>query len=320
MSNIRELQALTGPLGGDLHALAKIIRPAIIAPKGRFLMWGDWSAVEARLLPYLADDPRAKKKLKAFAASDADPSLPDVYVKNAVEMGLYLDGKPNRQTGKVAELSLGYGGGVGAFQAMARNYGVHVNDDLADDIKQSWRAINPWATDFWRALDRASMNAVGRPGKVYRAGLLEYMYLPHVLNKHGALYCKLPSGRLLTYPGARIEEVEKPWGDEPGITAMKGSWTPKVDAPDWPRFSLWYGLLAENATQAAQADLTNDAIARAFDLGLEICGHTHDELLSVTDEPEHDEPLLRRAMMEREAWAAGVPLKVDIGFGTRYKG
>jgi DNA polymerase len=289
--------------------LAGTLRPAIIPKPDHWAVWGDWKAIEARALPWLANDERANEKLEIFRSGV------DVYILNAESMGL-----DDRQTGKVAELSLGYGGGIGAFHSMARNYGVKVSDRVANHVKNVWRTDNPWAPTFWYSLENAAKRAIRNPYEAFEAGRLSYLYTPDELNGQGALWCRLPTGGLLCYPGARIEPVMTPWGEErEGITAVKGNWLPKKDERDWPRVTLWYGLLAENATQAICAEILQDGLQLCEDAGLLIDMHTHDEMKFDSKHPKRDARKLLKIMENPGPVYEGLPLSAEVDYGPRYK-
>ncbi|MDB4306084.1 hypothetical protein N9980_00800 [bacterium] len=294
---------------GVIPVLAHMLRPSIIPEKGHQAVWGDWSAIEARALPWLANDKMANAKLDLFRSGV------DVYILNAESMGL-----GDRQTGKVAELSLGYGGGIGAFHAMARGYGVKVDDRTANHVKNVWRKDNPWAMPFWYSLANAAMNAIKIPYEEFKAGRLSYMFTPEEINGQGALWCKLPTGGVLCYPGARIEDVETPWGElRKGITAIKGNWLPKKDETDWPRVALWYGLLAENATQAICAEILQDGLALCDAADLPVDMHTHDEIKFDSKHPKRDARRLLRIMENPGSVYEGLPLTAEVEYGPRYK-
>lgn len=233
-----------------IHCLGSLIRPTIWAPihpvtgAEKWLVWGDWSAFEARILPWLAVDPDADDLLALFRRGE------DIYLKVASDVTgrrITEADKFERQAfGKVPQLSLGYGGGEGAFKAMAKNYGVHLDDTTVRRVVKDWRAANPWAKRFWDALEKAAMTALERPGVGFSAGRIEYLYEPDDLGGMGCLYAILPSGRRVPYPDPDVEVQEKSWGDVLTVTCRKGAWSPAKDAKDWPRVGLWKGLLAEN--------------------------------------------------------------------------
>src|SRR5262245_5623269 len=131
--------------------LALLVRPALIAAPGKLLVWSDWSAIEARVTPWLAASPGGERVLDIFRANDRDPSLPDIYTLAAADV-LHEDPreitKTERAIGKVVVLSLGFGGSVGALQRMALSYRISLDDAEARRIVDAWRDANPWAREF----------------------------------------------------------------------------------------------------------------------------------------------------------------------------
>lgn len=330
--------------------LSMLLRPTFIAPRGRTLIWGDWAAIEARVLPWLAASERADAVLDIFRTNDADPDLPDIYILTAADLigcdpvELWASykagekrGKDARQAqGKVPVLSLGFGGGVGALMAMATNYGVYVSEKAAAETVEKWRANNAWAKAFWGGHGRegsyglwgAANRAIETPDTIHEAGRVAYVYDRTYLG--GTLFCALPCGRLLTYPGIKWEwrEVEdkktKKLVDRYQLTYVKG----------YGRTAAWYGKFAENITQAAAASVLRRTLKR-LDKGwyrnadgsfsrfadfMPVVMHTHDEAVTETD--ERDEKRARAALlgeMERnDEWDQGLPLKAEISSGWAY--
>ena len=292
-----------------LTTLARMLRPTIVAENGKVLVWADYSSVEARALPWLADSPAATPLLRLFAKNE------DVY-KHAAS-GIYgvpvekVD-KEQRQMGKIAILALGYQGGKNAFRKMARAYGLKIDDDTAEDIKTKWRLANPWAKTFWRDLESAAIAAARHPGKVETAGRIKYLM-------HGdMLYALLPCGRLIAYPEAKVEVVEGKFGPQAKLTALKASMHPKKGETDWPRVALYGGLLAENATQAFCASLLRAAVRRLDDAGWPVVMHTHDEVLVEVEDDEVDDAkaALQQAMLTNR-WP-DLPLAAEPQHGYSY--
>lgn len=307
-----------------VHALGQLVRPTLTGcPQGSFdIGWVDWSSIEARMLPWLALDGRADDRLAIFRRGE------DIYLKTASEITgrkITKEDEFERQAfGKVPELSLGYLGGVGAFLAMAKNYGVKIDEAHAARIVKQWRAANPWAQDFGALAEEAAIAAItSKNGASFSAGRLNYRYDPDALDGWGALFCQLPSERELCYPGARVDVVVTKWGKEKlGVTAAKGAWRPKKGSKDeWPRVSVWPGLLVENATQAACADLLMIALQRAEKTDLVVCAHTHDEIVIESDAIETAVHRLCQVMTTRPGWRGddALPLRVEAGYGYRYK-
>jgi len=201
-----------------MSTLAKSLRPAIIPKPGHVLVVGDWSSIEARCLHWGTDTLEGDQKLVLFEEGV------DVYQETADELQL-----EDRQQGKVVELSAGYQGHANAFQAMARNYGVKVSHDKAGEIVNKWRLKNWWVVDFWAQMEKAAKDAIQNPGKRFSAGMVEYLFVPDMMN--GTLLCVMPGNHCLTYPEARIELVRTPWGAETySVTALKAAYKPKADA------------------------------------------------------------------------------------------
>jgi len=151
---------------------------------------------------------------------------------------------------------------------------------------------------------------------MYEVGRLGYIYIPEVLM--GAMWCRLPSGRMLCYPGVKRMLEPTPWGEEYQLSAIKGNLQPKVGEKDWPRMKMWKGLLAENATQAVAADVLRHALRIAvLDHDLPVIGHTHDEIIMECVNPNAGR-LLQSIMETPPAWAADLPLAVKMGSAERY--
>ena len=249
----------------DVPAARKLalssVPPSLPAP-GKVFVWSDWSAIEARITPWLAASPGAEKVLDIFRANDRDPSRPDIYTVAAADILHKNDPsgitKAERKIGKVATLALGFGGSVGALQRMALNYRLSLDDAEARRIVDAWREANPWAREFWGAhrdgesfgLWGAAMRAWEVPGQITTAGRIAFVYREDYLG--GALFMALPSGRLLTYPRPRWRDVDvldrggKPTGERRSELSFRRA---------HGRAKLWHGTLCENATQAVAADL-----------------------------------------------------------------
>ena len=276
--------------------LKGMLRPALIPAPGKQFVVADWSAVEARVTAWASADPQADEVLQVFRDGR------DIYKREAA--GIYrvpedsVD-KEQRQIGKVAILSLGFGGSIGAFSAMGRNYGVIMAESDSRRIVDAWRRANAWAVRYWDKLENAYTRALRNPGREFTAGRVTYLYD----NQH--LWYALPSGRILCYPFAKFE------GDE--ITYVKAAWKPAADAKEWPRARLWRGLACENITQAVANDLLRHALRQLSDVVL----HVHDEIVLETADPDAPNTL-KQVMCTPPDWAAGLPLNAEVETMTRY--
>jgi len=276
--------------------LRGMLRPALIPAEGKKLVVADWSAIEGRVNPWLSGR-GDNTKLQQFRDGL------DVYKVNAAETFRTTYDKvtkDQRQVGKVQELACGFGGGVGAFDAMGRAYGLTLPEDEARRMVNAWRRANEWAVPFWEDLESAYTRAVRNPGKQFQAGRIVY------LHDGTHLWYALPSGRVLCYPYAKFEDD--------AITYAKAAWKPAADAKEWPRARLWRGLACENVTQATAHDLLREALRRLDDVVL----HVHDEIVLETDRPEEALEELQKVMTTPPAWAAGLPLDAEASIMERY--
>jgi DNA polymerase len=291
--------------------LSLLIRPTFIPRGDNVFVWSDWSQIEARVLPWLCDHYiGATSRLQIFRDVDADPSLPDLYTRTAAVLsGLPIEQvtKPIRQRGKVAELALGYCGGVGALQNMAAGYGLHFSDGEARKIVDAWRAANPWAVNYSRDLWDAMLGARASPGREYKAGRVTFIFLAQYLG--GTLLCQLPSGRYLTYRALRRELVDVK-DDDGNVIDRQMEMT---FARGYGRQKLWPGMFSENVTQAVAADFLRGTLVRLGESGFCVRGSTHDEVL--VECPEADMRAvalaLRKEMRRGFDWSGGMPLMSD---------
>jgi DNA polymerase len=202
----------------------------------------------------------------------------------------------------------GYQGGVGAFQTMARGYGVKVSDARAEEIKTEWRNIHPRIKQYWYDIEYAAKDAVMNPGTKTVARHMSYIV------KGSFLFCRLPSGRVLTYPYPKLKERETPWGElREQIHYMK------VDGltNKWEETHTYGGSLVENITQAVARDVMADAMTKLSGKGWEVCFSVHDEIVSETVDGSLTDYL--RIMAEVPSWAPGLPIAVEGWAGKRYR-
>jgi DNA polymerase family A len=195
----------------------------------------------------------------------------------------------------------GFAGGVGAFAAMGRAYGVLLPESDARRMVDGWRRANPWAPTYWQALESAYLRAMRNKGHEFKAGRVTYYY-------DGVhLWYMLPSGRVLNYPFAKFDA-------EGNVTYAKAAWKPAADAKEWPRARLWKGLACENITQAAANDLLRHSLRHLDDVVL----HVHDEIVIETSSPDEVVKEMKRIMCTPPDWATGLPLDVEVQVMTRY--
>jgi DNA polymerase len=309
--------------GPAMDAISDCIRGMLIAGEGNELVACDFSQIEPRGLAWLAGQEsvlevfRTHGKVYEHAASG-------IYHVPLEDVTKY-----QRQVAKVAVIALGYQGGVGAFQSMAKNYDVRVPDEEADEIKKAWRAANKRIETYWYDLEEAVLGAM-RSGGVHYAGPVGRAVK---FRKSGSfLWALLPSGRALCYPYPELRMVMTPWGEEKEqltfMTVVDQTQKKKAKTlPDpnskgrWQRVSTYGGSLAENMTQAIARDLLADAMRFIEAEGIEIVLHVHDEVVAEVKQFRAQWVLERMEaiMSETPAWAKGLPLAAEAWRGRRYR-
>ena len=283
--------------------LKGMLRPALIPAPGNVLVVADWAAIEGRVNPWLSNCPAGEAKLDVFR-SGLDPYKVNATTTFNVAYEAVTDAQ--RQVGKVQELALGFLGGPGSFETFGRVYGVKMTEGEIARAISTWRRANPWAMKHGQDLEAAYTRALLRKGHECHAGRICYLYD----GQH--LWYSLPSGRVLCYPFAKL--------DNDGVSYLKASWKPAADATEWPRARLWRGLAVENATQATANDILRHSMRVLEGEGYQIVLTVHDEIVVECSErmAEATVARMRSVMCTPDEWAADLPLAVEIKIMTRY--
>lgn len=276
--------------------LSQLIRTALIAPPGHTFLVADYSAIEARVIAYLAGE---QWMMDAFSAGK------DLYCETASQMfgvpvvkhGVNGD---LRAKGKIATLACGYGGGVGALKAFGADK-MGLTDPEMQDIVTQWRTASPTIPRFWRETEQAVKRALGTPGKSQRVSCCGVVYW----RDSDALRCKLPSGRVLSYWGARLD-------DSGSIYFMGQNQTTRK----WERTDTWGGKLVENIVQAYARDCLAVALMRLDAAGYKIVFHVHDEIIAEAPDGSRWEDMAE-IMAQPIDWAPGLLLRAE-GYDTKF--
>ena len=278
----------------SISELKPLIRGALMAPAGQTLTVCDYSAIEARVLAWLAGE---EWVLEAFRAGR------DIYIETAARMFHvpYEEAKPLRKKGKVAVLALGYGGGINALKAM----GAEGTDAELEEIKQTYRAANPRIAKFWADMDRAMRNRSGRVG--------EYITVHPKAN--GLVTIKLPSGRELFYHKLHFRTVSKFDKEVEALHFLD----PKSHRAVIPTYG---GRLTENVTQAVARDVLAHALVNLDKENVAVVAHVHDEVIAeggVT--VERMKELMGAGVGNPLAppWSEGLPLAAGGYYCARYR-
>lgn len=317
------------------------LRGCIRAPEGKKLVVSDLSNIEGRVLAWLAGE---EWKLKAFHDYDNGEGHDLYKLSYAKSFGVSPETvtKDQRQIGKVQELALGYEGGVGAFLTFSMVYGIDLNamasaalhkldEDIlfsaknayqwalenkrtyglsdkayivCDAFKRSWRQAHPAIFKFWKLLEARVRGVIC--GHVNNTSVNSNLSI----DKVGAwLRIRLPSGRYLCYPGARI--------DEKGKISYMGL---NTYSRKWERISTYGGKLAENITQAVARDVMARSMPCIDEIGFNIVLTVHDEIITeAPDVPEYSHEYLSQILSTPPQWAEGLPLAAAGFEAYRYK-
>ena len=306
--------------GSVLEVVSDVLRGLIVAAPGQAFYAADYSNIEGRVMAWLAGE---TWKIDAFEAYDMGEG-PDIY-KLAYARSFHIPieaiTSEQRQVGKVLELSLQYQGGRGAFQTMARGYGVKVSDQRADALKDAWREAHPRVVALWPQVEKMAIRAVDRPDDIIVCGKLSF-------RKAGSfLFMRLPSGRLLTYPYPKVMNLPTPWGEQKRALTFKSQINPSnagqvIEDPgnskNWARISTYGGMLAANSVQAIARDIMVQAMLRVEAAGYPLVLTVHDELVSEAP-AGRDIAKFRELMEARPQWGADIPIVAKAWTGDRYR-
>lgn len=316
MNLAEALDTIDNEYGAPMAVFSDMLRAMICASPGNTLISADYSNIEGRVLAWLAGETWKVEAFRAFDEGRGD----DIYKITAGE----ILGKPakavtknERQShGKIPELALGFGGGKGAFHAMARVYNASFTDDEADAIKDRWREKHPKTKALWYQLEDAAIGAVQNPGTVTKAGKILFRM------SGSFLWCRLPSGRSLCYPYPTIKDKLAPWKDKDGSDVYKPALHfMGVDAltKQWCEQSTYGGSLAENVTQAVARDVLANGMKNVEAAGYPVVMHVHDEIVSEIPEGFGSVAVFESLMCRLPKWAEGLPVVAEGWAGARYR-
>lgn len=291
---------MVGMLYGNVpDVLSQLIRTAFIAQRGCTYIVADFSAIEARVIAWLADE---KWRLEVFRTHGK------IYEASASQMFKVpvediKKGSVLRQKGKVAELALGYQGGTGALTQMGA-LKMGVKEEELQELVDAWRNANRAIVRLWGEAGNAAIEAVeyGSP-VIIRHGIKFRV-------KSNVLFIELPSGRSLAYVCPRIDR------NRFGSKALKYEGMNQT-TKQWGIQETYGGKLVENIVQAIARDCLAEAMLRLEDAGYPIVMHVHDEVILEVKEGQGSLEEVCRIMGEPIGWAKGLPLRAD-GYVTSY--
>lgn len=300
----KNVTALKLIYGNVPDTLSQLIRTAFVPSEGNVLLVSDYSAIEARVIAWLAGE---QWRLDVFQTHGK------IYEASASQMfGVPVEeitkGSDLRQRGKVAELALGYQGGKGALISMgALDQGL--TEEELPDIVQRWRSANRRIVDLWYSLERAALSVM-RTGQPTGVKGLIFARESDIVHGLDFLTITLPSGRKLFYakPHLSLNDFDK---------EALHYWGMDQTTKKWSRLSTYGGKLVENVVQAIARDCLAETLLRLDGAGFKTVMHVHDEV--VLDVPRDRANLQEviEIMGKPISWAPGLPLNSD-GFETEF--
>ena len=289
---------------GVSDVLSQLVRTAIIPEEGHKILVSDFSAIEARVIAWFA---REEWRLDVFRNGG------DIYCASASQMfkvPVVKHGENGhlRQKGKVAELALGYGGGVNALKAFGADK-MGMTDEEMQETVDLWRESSPRICALWRSLEKAAIRAVAHRGTCTDslAGV-RFDY------EQGILWMTLPSGRRIAYWGAKYEE-SKSRNKQGKVLSYMGV---NQQTKKWERVETWGGKLTENLVQATARDCLRDSMFALSEAGFDVRAHVHDEVIITEPKDGRTWEDVAEIMSRPLPWAPGLPLNAAGYEGNYY--
>jgi DNA polymerase bacteriophage-type len=349
----RDVNTLAWAYDRPLVAISDCLRGIMTAAPGKLLVAGDYVSIEARITAWLAG---ASEKLQQFIAQDNGTGA-EVYRLAASRIyGIPVTEitSEQRQTGKTAELALGFGGGVNALSKMALNYHIDMADAFdalwesadAEEREKSharyaevhekgnddglpsrawqacwltvraWRRANKPIVAMWDAFHRAAWNTLEAQGVDHTAGPVTFR------REGGFLWLTLPSGRKLAYPTPLVENLEVPWSDkrQPENEREHRDMLTVLafEKGKALRYPFYPGLTFQHTVQAIARDILANGMHKVEAAGYPVVMSIHDEVIcEVSQDPDIGQ--FEKLLCDLPNWADGLPLVAEAWSGFRYR-
>lgn len=274
--------------GNTPDILSQLIRTMLVAKPGHKFIVADFSAIEARVLAWLAGE---EWRMEAFKNGE------DIYCASASQMfGVPvvkhgINGEL-RQKGKVAELACGYGGAAGALISMGA-LDMGLSEEELPDLIDDWRNSNPKIVQFWWDIEKAAIESI-KDHKDRQVGRIGVSF------SSNTLWLQLPSGRRLAYVKPKLQPNR--------FGRLSITYEGLGQNNKWSRIETYSGKLVENITQATARDLLAEAMWRIEKAGLDIVGHVHDEVILEVPEDSTAVDDVCQIMNQNPKWADGIVL------------
>lgn len=285
------------------QTLSELIRTAFVAKEGHVFHVCDFSAIEARVIAWLAGE---EWVLDVFRQGG------DIYCATAsqmfgVEVGKHGPNEGLRKYGKISVLALGYGGGASALEAFGADKMGMSKDDQWDTVRK-WRKANPRIVRLWYNVERGARKAITECGEVSINRGVAFR------KEFGCLTVQLPSGRKLVYPRADVGEFTNKFGETKDSIRYEGM---NQETKKWETIETYGGKMTENIVQAMARDILGVIMFRAVANGYKIVFHVHDEIIVEADPKEVTLQDIEDIFGIEIEWAKGLPLQ-GAGYTTPY--
>ena len=291
--------------GSPMRVFSSCIRGMIIPTPGYEFFCEDFSAIEARVLLWLADDTagldifrKGIDPYKRLASLIFNTRISEITSKQ-------------RDLGKRAELGCGFGMGWEKFLTTCFSNGLtDIDETLAKKAVSGFRELHRPVVKMWSNIERAAIRAVQNPGRAFKIHKTKW----YVKNK--TLFCELPSGRALAYYDPVIKYANTPWGDR---APKLYHWSVDSFTKKWALGGTYGGKLAENVTQAAARDVMKEAERRVQSAEYDVLFSVHDEILSEREIGAGSASEYSALMQVVPNWACDLPIKTEGWQGMRYR-
>lgn len=289
--------------------LSQLVRTALIASPGKVFSVADFSAIEARVISWLANE---KWRMDVFRGDGKIYEATGSKMFN-VPISAITKGSVLRDKSKISELALGYEGSLGALKRMGGER-MGLSDTEMMSLVRKWRMANPAIVDMWKEIDEASKEAVRYQRPV------SCTYRNIIFDCNGEfMTIQLPSGRKLFYYGPKFKDKKIGCSTMPTrVLCYQGV---VQETKQWGEIDTYGGKLTENIVQAIARDLLGDAMLRMQDEGYEIVASVHDEVIAEVPEinaKDHYNRLVE-IMSTPPQWAEDLPLNADGGVMMFYQ-
>lgn len=293
--------------GGTMDELSSLVRSAIKAPQGYVFVDADFSSIENRVASWIAGQ---KDKVELFRQGLDEYK---VFASRSLYRVPYDDvTKDMRQVAKSAVLGAMFGQGAKGLVEYAEGMGVTLTPGQAEQAVKAYRSEYVRVKESWYEFEQAAVASIKTPGVAIRSGKVLFK------TTKGALWLRLPSGRLICWRNPQVEAQLTPWGEiRDGLTvANQSTFTRK-----WGRNRLIGSSIFQSAVQGTARDFLTESMLRLDEDGFEMLNCVHDEILLLVPEDQGESSLARvvNTMTTPPNWAPEFPLAAEGWFGTRYR-